>query len=252
MSPELHNETPIEQHISQEFAKLNGESEVVTTNPDTSNLFDADAVNTLKFDGIYDDFEITAEWQPETDSIFIEYDKRAATKYTDGGQSADLSGRSDANVYLFDELCSKVEGFPGELPDDWKRQLDNEQVKIPIAQYFTTVAVYTEPFKWGQTEQAIITERYFNGKEVQCRHFPRKKTVDDVKEFRKLQKIPAGTKSKGLGGGDIILPGYAEKKGRLYDQMKTKDPEGYAGRTPLRDKCEVIDFIFSAGLKGKK
>lgn len=278
MSPELKEETKTtEQFISDELAKQNfsnGEPEQTTVsdvaesyestelaaelspmekviNQEKEIRYDADAVQRLRFDGIADDLEITAEFQPESDERFIEFDKKSATRYTSDGTSADLSGRAEALILLFDDLCTDIEGF-GEKPSDWKAQLDADEHKIPMIAHFVTVSCYAAPFVFGQTERATISERYFNNKIAKCRHFPRKKTVDDVKNFRKLQKIPVGAKSKGLEGGEMVVPGYGEKKGVLYDQMKAKDAEGYAGRVPLRDKAEVIDFIFSAGVKGKK
>jgi hypothetical protein len=220
-------------------------------NQENEILYDADAVQKNKFGGVFNDLQVTATFQPETDERFIEFDRKSATKYTDGGTSADLSGNADALAALFNDLVSDVEGFPGEKPQNWKDELDDDQHKIPMIRDFVAVSCYAAPFQWGQTTSAIISERYFNGEIAECRHYLRKKTVDDVKNYRKLQKIPLNGKSKGLNAGDIILPGYAEKKGQIYDKMQLKPAEGYAGRTPLRDKVAVIDYLFSAGVTKK-
>ena len=249
MSPETR-ETPVhkpEEIISEALKKQ-------TIQPEQLNgtLYDADAPNTLCFGGLAEDYEVTAVCEPITDERYLEYDRKASLRIVDNGESADTSGNVEAQIKLFDDAISDVKGIPGEMPNNWKQLLDPDEFKSPMILRFIAVAAYQEPMKWGQAERGVITECWFNNKKLEQRHYLRKKTIDDTKAYRKLQKIPLGSRGKGLESGEIVMHGFAEQKAKLYDKMREKDASGYASRIPLWHKVAVIDAIFSAGVTGKK
>ncbi len=214
-------------------------------------LYDADARQTIAFSGLVEDVEIEADFEPLHDERYAEYDRKSKFKVVDNGENA-YSDNAESLVLLFDDTVSDVRGIPGEKPANWKDELDGDQIKTPMVARFLAVAAYAAPLVWGQTEKSVITEAYFNRETAEGKHFLRKKTVDDVKAYRQMQKIPLGAKTKGLESAEIAMPALAEKKGRIYDKMQLRQAEGYAGRVPLWHKEKVIDFIFSAGITAKK
>lgn len=225
------------------------------TKPETETkplVYDADADQRIKFDTFDGDDQIVFVFQPITDGRYIEFAEKSRLKLVDGGENL-LSDNSTALVELWNDVITDVEGIEGEKPDNWRDEMDADREKIPSITALLTVAAYTETKRsWGQRDDSVITEAYFNNKPVSQKHFLRKKSLEDVRAYRKFQKIPVGGKGKGLKAGDIIIPSYAGQKAALYDRMQTKEAEGYAGRVPVWHKIAVIDYIFSAGITQKK
>jgi hypothetical protein len=251
MSPELQSPTIEEQEKAAGLISTGLKAQIIDAPQTNGIVYDADAPNELRFGGLVEDIFVFATCEPISDERYKTYDERSSLRIVDNGENADTSGSIVAQVALFDDVISDIKGIPGEMPENWKAQLDPDEFKVPIIVRFLAAPAYLEPMEWGKTDRAVILEAWFNRQKIITRHFLRKKTIDDVKAYRKLQKIPIGNRGKGLEGGEIAMQGYAAKKGELYDRMKTKEASGYAGRVPLWHKAAVIDAEFSAGIAGK-
>lgn len=233
----------------------NFEDENVSTLPEREEkkvvVYDADAQQRFSFvvDG---DDETTHIFNPISDERYFEFDQNSRIKLIDDGESI-ITDNSAALVNLFDDAIVDVEGIEGEKPADWKAEIDADKEKIPsISAYLAVAAFSNNKRSWGQTDSTVLTEAYFNNKTAQQTHFLRKKTVDDVRDFRRFQKIPLATKRKGLKSSELSMPSNGERKAELYDRMQTKPAEGYVGRVPAWHKIAVIDFLFSSSLTQKK
>jgi len=239
MSPELETapaETPPTENA------INQEKKV---------FYDADAKQQIAFDEPFGDGEVVCHYEPLSDERYARFTRESKTKLVDGGDSISLEN-ADALSALWDDQVFDIEGIEGKKPENWKIEIDDYKYKIPSMQSFLLVVAYAPKLVWGQTDKAIHTDAYFNGKPATQKHFLRKTTVEDKKAMRRFQRIPLNSKTKGLESADITISSYAVEKGELYDQMKAGDATGYAGRIPLWHKVAVIDFLMSAGLSQKK
>lgn len=219
---------------------------------DSQVLYDADVVQRLKFE-VDDEYETTHIYSPLEDEKFFEFDGNSRLKIVDDGKSL-LPDNAKASIKLFDFLVSDIENdWEGEKPANWKDEIDADKEKIPSVAYFLTVTAFAETRKsWLQTDNVTFTEAFFNSKITQQKHFLRKKTIEDIREFNRFKKIPLASKSKGLAQSETTVNSNGRGKAALYDKMKIKDAEGYAGRVPAWHKVAVIDFIFASGLTQKK
>lgn len=241
MSPQLEEEN------NQKNTNLFNQSQSAA-----SSQYDANAVQRIAFTADTESGEVVYVFNPLTDERYAEFSRQSKTKIVDEGMSISIEN-TQALVDLFNDLASDVEGIPGEKPQNWKDYLDDYREKIPAVTSLLTVAAYSPDRVWGAGEPVVHTEAYFNGKAVKQTHHLRKKTVEDVKAERRFRKVPLAAKSKGLESNEITLSKYAIEKGELYDRMKEKEAEGYAGgAVPLWHKEAVIDHVFSAGVNQKK
>ena len=228
----------------------NIEQSAAQTAPAT-NLYDAQAEQKYTFTAD-EDLEITHIYKPLSDERFFEFDRNSRLKLVDDGTNV-ISDNAKALGDLFDDQIIDVLGFEGEKPENWKAELDIDRDKIPSVSFLLTVSAFSEAKRgWGQAE-GVSTEAWFNGKVTRQKHFLRKKTAEDVRDFRKFQKIPIASKAKGLVSGETVIPSNAKGKADLYDRMMSQPATGYAGSiVPAWHKAAVIDHLFSSGLTAKK
>lgn len=248
---EQNTEQNTENMTTEEFNNLSPMDKVIHQENEPV-LYDADAVQ--RYPHLIDgETETTHIYAPMTDERFFEYDRAAGLKLVDDGQSI-LPDNSKALVKLFDDLVTGLENDSrGMPPADWKDQLDADKEKIPSVTTFLAVAAFSEKSGgWGQPDNTVMTESYFNYEITRQKHFLRRKTTEDVRDFSRFKKIPLASKAKGLRASETALPSNAQGKAQLYDRMMLKSAEGYAGRTPAAHKAAVIDFIFASGLSQKK
>lgn len=221
-------------------------------NQDNETAYDADANQRIRFTTELEDAEVDFHFSPVTDERYIEFDRDSRLKLVDNASFL-LPENTKALVKLWNDVCFDIEGIEGEKPQNWKEEIDESKEKIPSISDFLAVSAYTEAHRsWGQTDQSVTTEAYFNNRITKQKHFLRKKTIDDIKAYRKFQRIPLGNRSKGLESSEIIFPSFAEDKAALYDRMRIKAAEGYANRVPLWHKVAVVDAVFASGLTQKK
>ncbi|HRH43725.1 MAG TPA: hypothetical protein PKY82_18990 [Pyrinomonadaceae bacterium] len=229
-------------------------------------LYDANAVQRIP---VYLDDEDEANepmvlvMQPLQDSRYIEYANNSKLKIVDDG-NAIAQAKSQALGKLWNNLVSDVENVEwegGKKPENWKDAFDLLQFKIPSMNSFLVVAVYEKPkTNNGKLVIGVVNERiifadlYFNGKVVTTTHFLQKSNFDFANELENSQKMPFGSKAKGLQDlGDYALPNSVEGKAALYDRMVTKTAAGFVDNiVPIRVKEEIIDYIAKAVIKQKK
>lgn len=227
------------------------DSEPETVTKHKTIEYDAGAVQRFLFDEDADDTEIVCVFESLSDERFAEYSRQSKTKLTDDGTTLSIENEKPL-VDLWNDLAADIEGIEGEKPATWKDEIDDYKYKIPSMAKYLAVAAYGAKKVWGQTGTPIYTDSFFNGKITTQTHYLRKANVDDVRAHKRFQRIPLGGKAKGLESSDITISSYAIDKGKLYDQMKEKNAEGYANDVPLWHKVAVIDFVFAAGITAKK
>ena len=212
-------------------------------------LYDAEAVQEIEFtDG--EDFTVICSMKPVSDTRYLQFAEDSKTQLVDEA-SAIVVENTKACINLWNDQCSDIQGFNGERPSNWKDLVDEINIKIPTALHYLAVAAIEGDKGTWDASNTIKTESYFGNKILVQKHFLRKRTPDDVKIYRKFQKMPLG-KQKGLKSSVITLQNFAEQKAKLYDQMCVKDAEGYVSHVPIWHKIAVIDAEFANSMNAKK
>lgn len=173
-----------------------------------------------------------------------------------------------ATLDLWNDLIAEVENIEVEDGQSWKGLID-EQERLDAVNDFLAVAIADnddEPKATGKRKlspdqtQVIYTECYVFNTETKKMavarqtHVLPKNRSEWQKRYERIQAKRFKTEqTRGLRRKPKVefVPQDAAV-GELYDEMKIKEPEGFASRVPLRFKTTVIHHIFESSLSQKK
>lgn len=216
-------------------------------------LFDADAIQ--KYILIVEDdeakYEITQIFKGLPDDEILEYDRlREVLLETEGEKSSINTDSSEADNYLFKELCIDVEGFEGEKPANWHDLIEYAEKKFGIGKLLGVKIVTSDKEKvvkkrqWGQRIQSnmVTLKSRFNGEILTTKAFFKDQTPADIAEYS-LIKNRISLVDKDLDDSAIKIPASMRQKAKLFDRLKPQ-VEGYARRVPVHHKAAFITGFF--------
>lgn len=224
-----------------------------TAQTEEVKIYDADAEQRYTLTVEDDDakYETTQVYGALTDEALTEYDRLREVLLESDGNKNDLNTDStEADEYLFDELCTDVEGFDGEKPADWKAQIDYDEKKFGINKLLGVKIISSNKEKqvkkreWGKkiSQNAVTLKSRFNGDIVTTKAFFPDKTPADIAAYS-LIKNRVSLVDRDLEDSAIKIPASMKRKAAIFDRINPK-VEGYAGRVPLHHRAAFVTGFF--------
>ncbi|HXG84090.1 MAG TPA: hypothetical protein VNI84_08690 [Pyrinomonadaceae bacterium] len=228
-----------------------------TENKETAILYDADASQRFAFDVIErgEKFETAHRFHPLSDEKYLDYVK-AINARADEDDSE--SNESEVLANLWRELVQEVENLEVEEGRDFRDAVDAESEIVPSIKNFLVVAVVeTEKIGTGKRKgtaavstETVTTEAYFNGAAVLQTHVLKSKKSNDEfsKKHARIEKNQWKTEiTKGLRRQPKVeFHPQDAAKAALYDEMLERSEGFKDGKTPIRFKSVVVDYVFAA------
>lgn len=215
-------------------------------------IYDPDAEQRFTFgiEGDDEKYVITQVYRGLPDEVLEEYDRLREVLLSAEGNKTDVNTDSmEADEYLFNELCTNVEGFEGDKPENWKELIPYDEKKAGINKLLAVKIVSSEKEKqvkkreWGKSVSSNTVEIKFynNGKVASAKANFDRKTPGDIAAYAVI-KSRLSLVDKDLDDSAIKIPAQMKKKAKLFDKMNPQ-VEGEK-RTPLHHKAAFITGFF--------
>jgi len=224
------------------------------TAEETIVLYDKEAAQRVALDIEDDDakYEMTQIYSGLPDDVLTEYDRLREVFLESKGKNTDLNTDAvAADEYLFKELCTDVEGFDGEKPEDWHDEIDYDEKKFGIGKLLGVKIISSDKEKqvkkrqWGQSVSSNTVEikaRFDDRKILSLKAHFDKKTPADVAAYGVI-KNRVSLIERGLDDSAIKIPASMKRKADLFDRINPR-VEGYVGEPPLHHKAAFVTGFF--------
>lgn len=201
-------------------------------------------------------YELTFAVDNLADDDLAEYDRLTISQQKLDGNTIILENDDlEACIWFFNKNVQLIEGFDGELPENWREEFD-EQEKQEIVRTFLDMRIHIENetkaksklvFGKPKSSKVIKIVAPFNGKEELYAHELPANAASYLFKFKRIVR-PSEMKR---GEEAISSPHTWEPLGALYDEMGIKaDAKDYAENgTPLHHKVLVLRENFGANLQ---
>jgi hypothetical protein len=244
------------------LAKVN-KSSGTDDQPPSVMVYDATKQQRIPFmiEHTGESYEVAFVLDAQTDAALITYEKLldrrffAADQRETGERNAVESTDKgfDASVWLFNDRAVTAEGFAeeGELPDDWKDSIADDDKAAVIDEAYLAAAVVPLPiakpgkrlplsYRKESPVSTVNLKALYEGHELVLSHVLKPPTADQVARFKSIQKERLIVQGTHLGKGETRIPPKARKLGSLYDELK-ESATGYANdQVPLHHKMIVV------------
>lgn len=210
-------------------------------------VYDKDARQEFKFEGEDDKnrYELTFAIDGLPDKDLFEYDKLSETQVVSKGKNQLFKTNSlPASRWLFQHV-QLVDGFEGELPENWQADFDDEErAAVVNALLDCDVVVADETKTLGkrrfgvQSNNRITVKASFNGKEELVNFDFPAKTSEQIGKFR---KITVGAIFK-KGREGRFMPETWENICSLYKELGVKcdaNPAAHLIVLAMRERFEA-------------
>lgn len=213
--------------------------------------FDASAKQRLEFTS--DGNTFAHLYNALSDERYIQFSEELEVVISE--QTTEVNGVLDAITKLWDDIVYDVEGYEDTKPSNWKSFIDPLEKEESIDQ-FLGVIVY-EKAKTGKRSftgtHTLILETFFNGKIARTEHEVKTKTIEDVKEYKRILKSSIRRK-QGLNKKDKIDIAIADTLGlqKLCQSLRVS-VKGYANNdVPIWHDTAVAHYWLTKGLDDEK
>lgn len=219
----------------------------------TKTLYNADTEQRFTFEINDDDarYEITQVYSGLPDEQLIEYDRLREVSLESEGNKTDLKTDSvEADDYLFNELCTDIEGYEDEKPENWKELVDHDEKKAGINKLLAVKIISSDKEKqlqkrsWLKKSSANTVElqSYFNGEVVTTKAIFGNKTPADTAAYAVI-KSRVSLMDRNLDDSAIKIPASMKRKADLFKKLNPT-VEGYDGRVPLHHQAAFVTGFF--------
>lgn len=234
------------------------------TAEETAVLYDKNAAQRVALDIEDDDakYELVQIYSGLPDDVLTEYDRLREVFLESEGKSTDLNTDAvAADEYLFKELCTDVEGYEDEKPENWNAETDYDEKKFGIGKLLGVKIVSSDKEKqikkrsWSQplsSNTVEIKARFDDRKILSLKAHFGNKTPADVAAYGVI-KNRVSLVDRGLDDSAIKIPASMKRKAELFDRIKPR-VDGYVGEPPLHHKAAFVTGFFEPKISsaGKK
>ncbi|HEY0428989.1 MAG TPA: hypothetical protein VGC76_14505 [Pyrinomonadaceae bacterium] len=212
--------------------------------------YDKDARQEFKFEGEDDEnrYVLTFAVEGLPDADLFEYDKLSETQVISKNKNNQLfkTNAIPASRWFFEERIQLIDGFDGELPDNWREDFDDEERAAVVNALLDCDVVVKEETKilgkrkFGQAKanNLITLKAAFNGEETLLDFDFPPKNSDQIGKFR---AITVGAIFKKGREGRFMRETW-EAICALYDELKVQcdaNPAAHLKVLAMRERFEA-------------
>ncbi len=212
-----------------------------------------------------DDFisQYTQVFQPFNETL-PEYDHlREVYLSGDGGDQQLETASEVADNYFFETNCVNLEGIEGDLPDNWKSEIDLDERQAGIGRLLAVKVLkdsdqpkITKKRSFGASDQPTKNRvrllSTFNKYEVETAINFKPKRPSDISKYNRLKSRIGLKEGKGFDNTKIKIPAQIAAKAAIAEELGYTS-EGYRdGIVPLHHLALAVTDYFDRSIKTSK
>lgn len=191
-------------------------------------------------------------------NLLEDYDRmREVTLQQEGKETEIETASIEADEWLFGEIIKGVEGYDGDLPEDFAKRIDIDEKQATIRQLLSVKVLGGDGIKaevkrtWGQPNQGrtIKLLSYFNGEEVESEITFKAKDTGVIADYERVKGKVNLKEGKRLNDSKMKIPAQMVAKGKIFKNM-VESTTGYANDiVPLHHQAMALSSYFEKTIK---